>query len=115
MLAHPFQFQSLALGRGDARRLWCIFELAAFLKSHEDAKIVFKPTALGPATLLCSLTIGGQLVGDLIWPYASGLPTLVMRFLASALVAILLTWPVWVPWTPQILATDASNTTLQCL
>ncbi|CAJ1363882.1 unnamed protein product [Effrenium voratum] len=37
-----------------AERLWCVFELAAYLKSHEDSscKLMVRPVLLGPLTLI---------------------------------------------------------------
>ena len=36
-------------------RLWTIFELAAFLKSHEANHLLFRPTMLGPSALVVSV------------------------------------------------------------
>eukprot|EP00438_Fugacium_kawagutii_P031728 Skav231804 [mRNA] locus=scaffold668:236322:237347:- [translate_table: standard] len=42
-----------------AGRLWCILELAAFLRSHEDAekKIYIRPTAMAPCVLAVGLGV----------------------------------------------------------
>ncbi|CAJ1357859.1 unnamed protein product, partial [Effrenium voratum] len=45
-----------------SERLWCLFELAAFLTSREDLKLVVRPTALGPAVLLLSGAVWGTLL-----------------------------------------------------
>ena len=39
-----------------------MFELAAFLTSREDLKLVVRPTALGPAVLLLSGAVWGTLL-----------------------------------------------------
>ena len=36
-------------------RLWTVFELAAFLKSHETSEILFRPTVLGPSALVIAV------------------------------------------------------------
>ncbi|CAE7432222.1 unnamed protein product [Symbiodinium sp. CCMP2592] len=38
-------------------RLWCIFELSAFLRSKKDPKLIIRPTVLGPCYLLLSLAL----------------------------------------------------------
>ena len=51
-------------------RLWTIFEIAAFLRSHEDVtdKLIVRPTFLGPAAvavfLFCSFLMLGVLFAD---------------------------------------------------
>ncbi|CAE7358451.1 unnamed protein product [Symbiodinium natans] len=46
--------------RSWAERLWCVYELAAFIKSHEDdpqAQVLVRPTALAPGSCIALLTV----------------------------------------------------------
>ncbi|CAE7198456.1 unnamed protein product [Symbiodinium natans] len=60
-------------------RLWCIFELAAFLKGHEseEAEIVVRPTFLAPWTcyLFASWCVFSSF--DLLVPYVSMIPVII--------------------------------------
>mmetsp|Transcript_28719 Transcript_28719/g.67532 ORF Transcript_28719/g.67532 Transcript_28719/m.67532 type:complete len:515 (-) Transcript_28719:263-1807(-) len=37
-------------------RLWCILEVAAFIKTHEESKLIIRPTAWAPAAVFLFLT-----------------------------------------------------------
>ncbi|CAJ1384089.1 unnamed protein product [Effrenium voratum] len=43
-------------------RLWCIFELAAFLKSRKTPALAVRPTCLGPALVLSSAGVWGAML-----------------------------------------------------
>ena len=53
-----------------ARRLWCVFELAAFLQSHraetDGGSLLIKPIVLAPATF-ANIMMSSLLVG--IWEF----------------------------------------------
>ncbi|CAE7030157.1 cpr6 [Symbiodinium natans] len=56
-----------------ASRLWCLFEIAAFLKSHEDGleHLLIKPTYLAPSTLVISLCVTLMMLFELLVPFVS--------------------------------------------
>lgn len=72
-------------------RLWTIFELAAFLRSHEDAteRLIIRPIFLGPAVVFLFLALacfmmGALLVGDedvtRLYPFLTALAFLIFVF-----------------------------------
>jgi len=57
-------------------RLWCVFELAAFLKSHRDEwtkHLQIRPTVLAPVSIGLSLSLFGFMLALLTIPFANPL------------------------------------------
>lgn len=78
------------------KRLWCVFELAGFLQSHQanQAGLVIKPTILGPATFWNVIVITFIMSTDLVF---SGIPGgSVTRFLLVFITTCAVAWPVLV-------------------
>ena len=77
------------------RRLWCVFELAGFLRSHQaQGRLVIKPTILGPATFWNVIAITFVVSTDLVF---SGIPGgSVTRFLLVFITTCAVAWPILV-------------------
>ncbi|CAE7938121.1 unnamed protein product [Symbiodinium sp. KB8] len=56
-----------------ASRLWCLFEMAAFLKSHEDGleHLRIKPTYLAPCTFVIAFCVMLMMLFELTVPFVS--------------------------------------------
>ncbi|CAE7219770.1 unnamed protein product, partial [Symbiodinium sp. CCMP2456] len=56
-----------------ASRLWCLFEMAAFLKSHEDGleHLRIKPTYLAPCTFVIAFCVVLMMLFELTVPFVS--------------------------------------------
>lgn len=77
------------------KRLWCVFELAGFLRSHQaQGRLVIKPTILGPATFWNVIAITFVVSTDLVF---SGIPGgSVTRFLLVFITTCAVAWPILV-------------------
>ena len=77
------------------RRLWCVFELAGFLRSHQgEGRLAIKPTILGPATFWNVIAITFVVSTDLVF---SGIPGgSFTRFLLVFITTGAVAWPVLV-------------------
>jgi len=67
-------------------RLWCLFELAAFLKSNPDRKkqLIIRPILLGPVSTAVFVTVAAAMIPITMVPVASH-PTTVFLPVAGAL------------------------------
>jgi len=56
-----------------ASRLWCLFEMAAFLKSHEDGleHLRIKPTYLAPCTFVIAFCVMLMMLFELTVPFVN--------------------------------------------
>ena len=67
-------------------RLWCLFELAAFLKSNPDRKkqLIIRPILLGPVSAAVFVTVAAAMIPIIMVPVDSN-PTTVFLPVAGAL------------------------------
>lgn len=75
------------------QRAWCVFEMAAFMKAHgEDAKLVIRPTFLGPCSVAFHAGLAGIMAVNLgTFYFATDLDASAMSMLRLALILLAIT------------------------